>query len=130
MPTRGLRYPLDLSGIVADVLLDTDLFVDHLRGHAELKFDRDRVHYSVVTRAELFAGSTATDAVSTLLGPFREIDVDRDVAERAGRIRREFGTPFADAVIAATALEHRLGLVTRNRCHFENVRGLRLRNPR
>lgn len=130
MPTRVLRYPLGLSGTVADVLLDTDIFVDHLRGHAPLRVDRDRIHYSVVTRAELFAGSTATDAVSTLLGPFREIDVDRDVAERAGRIRREFGTPFADAVIAATALEHHLGLVTRNRCHFASVRGLRLRNPR
>ena len=32
-----------------------------------------------------------------------------------------------DALIAATALQHGLSLATRNRRHFEPVRGLRLR---
>jgi toxin FitB len=112
---------------VADVLVDTDVFVDHLRGAVELKPRAHRLHYSVITRAELFAGSSATDAITHLLAPFRELLVDRDVAERAGRLRRETQVRFADALIAATALEHDLGLVTRNRRHFEQVRGLRLR---
>jgi hypothetical protein len=46
----------------------------------------------VITRAELFAGNTATELTTTLLAPFREVVVDRVVAERAGRIRREHGT--------------------------------------
>jgi len=112
---------------VADLLVDTDLFVDHLRGAAELRPGSHRLHYSVVTRAELFAGSSATDMVSRLLAPFRELAVDRTVAERAGRIRREVGTRLPDALIAATALEHRLMLATRNRHDFERIRGLRLR---
>jgi len=116
-----------MSGIVADVLVDTDIFVDHLRGASELDPGGHRVHYSVVTRAELFAGTTAGHAVSTLLGPFREIAVDRAIAERAGRIRRETGVRLPDALIAATAIEGGLGLVTRNRADFERVRGLRLR---
>lgn len=69
------------------------------------------MHYSVVTRAELFAGSSATEPAATLLGPFRELAVDREVAERAGRIRREHG----------------LALSTRNVRDFRPVRGLRLR---
>jgi predicted nucleic acid-binding protein len=36
---------------------------------------------------------------------------------------------IADALIAATALEHRLPLMTRNRRHFEQVPGLTLRTP-
>ena len=72
MPDR----PIATSGAVADVLVDTDIFVDHLRGAAELKPGRHRIHYSVITRAELFAGSTGTDLVSRLLAPFREIAVD------------------------------------------------------
>jgi predicted nucleic acid-binding protein len=116
------------SGIVADVLVDTDVFVDHLRGAAELKPRRHRVHYSVVTRAELFAGNSGTDLFAQLLAPFREVAVDRAIAERAGRVRRETGIRLPDALIAATALEHGLDLASRNARDFEHVRGLRLRS--
>jgi predicted nucleic acid-binding protein len=112
---------------VADILVDTDVFIDHLRGAAPLVPGRHRLHYSVITRAELFEGSSATALVTRLLAPFRELNVDRAVAERAGRIKREVGIPMPDAVIAATALEHRLGVATRNTRHFESIRGLRLR---
>jgi len=108
--------------------VDTDIFIDHLRGAKELVPGRHRLHYSVITRAELVAGNSATDAVNTLLAPFREIAIDRTVAERAGRVRRESGTRLPDALIAATALEHSLGLVTRNHTDFDNIRQLRLKN--
>jgi predicted nucleic acid-binding protein len=112
---------------VADVLVDTDIFVDHLRGAQELRPGRNRVFYSVITRAELYAGTSATDVVARLLGVFRELAVDREVAERAGRIRRESGLRLPDALLAATAIVHGLALATRNRRHFDRVRGLRFR---
>jgi predicted nucleic acid-binding protein len=112
---------------VADVLVDTDVFIDHLRGARALAARRNRLHYSVITRAELFAANTATDLTATLLAPFREIPVDRAIAERAGRIRWESELRLPDALIAATALEGRLALVTRNRSDFDQVRGLRFR---
>ena len=112
---------------MADLLVDTDVFVDHLRGAVELKVGRHRIHYSVITRAELFAGTSATDLVSQLLAPLREIPIDRAIAERAGRVRRETGIRLPDALIAASALEHELAVVSRNRRDFEKVRGLRLR---
>lgn len=112
---------------MADVLVDTDVFVDHLRGSVELKASRHRLHYSVITRAELFAGSSATDVVNQLLGPLREIPVDRAIAERAGRVRRETGIRLPDALIAATALQHKLQVATRNARDFRLVRGVRVR---
>jgi|SRR5476649_2739610 toxin FitB len=121
------RFRRARAGGVADLLVDTDIFIDHLRGTNEIKPGRHRLHYSVITRAELFAGNTASDLSSQLLAPFRELAVDRAVAERAGRVVREFGLRLPDALIAATALEHQLDLVTRNRKHFDEVRGLRLR---
>jgi predicted nucleic acid-binding protein len=75
----------------------------------------------------VFAGSIATDLSARLLAPFRELDVDRAVAERAGRIAFEFGTRLPDALIAATAIEHGLGLVTRSRQHFDPIRSVRIR---
>ncbi|MDH3250469.1 MAG: type II toxin-antitoxin system VapC family toxin [Acidimicrobiia bacterium] len=112
---------------MADILVDTDVFIDHLRGARQLAPGRHRLHYSVITRAEFFAGNTASNLVSTLLAPFREIPVDRTVAERAGRIRRENNIRLPDALIAATAIEHNLGLATRNRSDLQPVRSLRLR---
>jgi hypothetical protein len=113
---------------VAEVLVDTDVFVDHLRGARRLDIDGDHVSYSSITRCELFAGhATDESRVRRLLGPFREIPVDRQVAERAGRIRRNHGLRTPDAIIAATTIEHGLVLVTRNRRDFEPVDGLRRR---
>lgn len=112
---------------MADVLVDTDVFIDHLRGAVELRPGRNRLHYSVVTRAELFAGNTATALATHLLAPFREVAVDRAIAERAGQIVREFRLRLPDALIAATALEKGLQLSTRNTADFDTVRGLRIK---
>ena len=113
-----------------DLLVDTDIFIDHLRGAAELLPRSHRLHYSVVTRAELFAGSSATEIVTQLLVPFRELAVDRTIAERAGQLRRHTGLRLPDALIAATALEHGLALVSRNTRDFAKAPGLRLRTLR
>jgi predicted nucleic acid-binding protein len=116
---------------MADVLVDTDVFIDHLRGAKRFRPGRDRILYSVVTRCELFGGRGADeDVVRALLAPFVEIPVDRDIAEAAGRIRREMRVSTADALIAATALQSEAAVLTRNRRDFERVTGLRLRTPR
>lgn len=115
---------------MTDLLVDTDVFVDHLRGARPLRPGRGTLRYSVVTRCELFAGSRdREDVVDGLLSPFVEIPVDRRVAESAGRIRRDTGIRTPDALIAATALTHGLTLVTRNARDFERVRRLRTRAP-
>jgi len=89
---------------------------------------RERILYSVVTRCELFAGrQMEEETVQRLLEPFEGLPVDRPVAERAGRLRRAGGLRTPDALIAATALEHHLVLVTRNTRDFRQARGLTLR---
>jgi predicted nucleic acid-binding protein len=116
---------------VAEVLLDTDVFIDHLRGARELRPGRNSLSYSVITRCELFAGANADEhLIGRLLSPFRELPVDRAIAEDAGRIRRETRIRTPDALIAATALRFGLVLVTRNASDFGRVPKLRSRTPR
>jgi predicted nucleic acid-binding protein len=112
---------------MAELLVDTDVLVDHLRTGSGFDPSGHSVNYSVITRAELFAGRGTDEAiVRRLLSPFRELPVDRAIAELAGRLRRETGVGSADALIAATALQHRLSVLTRNTRHFERVPRLRL----
>jgi toxin FitB len=113
---------------VADLLVDTDVCIDHLEGTARLPARQARLAYSVITRAELLAGPDEQhEAARRLLAPLREIDVDRRIAERAGAIRRTTGVRLPDAFVAATAIVHSLTLHTRNHRDFRKVPGLRLR---
>lgn len=115
---------------MSDLLVDTDVLIDHLRGARAFAPESARVSYSTITRTELFAGRASEEAaVRTLLDPFREIAVDRAVAELGGRLRREHGVRIADALIAATALTHELELLTRNVRDFAQVPSLRLHDP-
>ena len=112
---------------MAEVLIDTDVFVDHLRGARPLELSGDVASYSTITRCELFAGTSADEPViDLLLSPFRELPVDRHIAELAGRTRRTTGIRTPDALIAATALAHGLLLKTRNARDFRRVAGLQL----
>jgi len=111
-------------------LIDTDVLVDHFRGARAFHAPRGAVGYSVVTRCELFAGRSADEAaIAAVLSAMREYAVDRTIAERAGRLRRRHGIRTPDALIAATAVEHDLTLVTRNLQDFKGLRGLRARAP-
>jgi predicted nucleic acid-binding protein len=111
-------------------LLDTDVLIDHLRGHRRLDLFDPGWKISVVTRCELFAGrNTDEPSLQRTLDQIDELSVNRVIAESAGRIRRTTQIDIPDALIAATAIEHGMPVMTRNRRHFERVAGLTIRPP-
>ena len=115
---------------MAELLVDTDVFVDHVRGERALRPGQNRLCYSIVTRCELFAGTKADEeGLRLLLGSFPELPIDRAVAERAGRLRRAARIQTGDALIAATALHHNLILLSGRHHRFDGLPGLRLRSP-
>jgi predicted nucleic acid-binding protein len=114
-----------MGGRVAQILVDTDVLIDHLRGQRRFVPADDVVHVSAVTRAELAATPGALESpVARLLDAMTEIPVGGAIAERGGSIRRQTGAPLASALIAATALEHDLTLVTRNLWDYKGIAGL------
>ncbi len=115
-----------MSGIAAtaEILVDTDVLVDHLRGAHRLSAEGRRLGVSVVSRCELFAGRDADERLRSFLAPMIDLPIDGVIAERAGTIRRASGIATPDALIAATAITHGIPLMTRNRRHFGRVDGL------
>lgn len=67
------------------------------------------------------------DRVLGLYGD-RILGVDVGIARRRGRLSAELGHDGADLLIAATALEHGLTVVTRNVRHYEET-GVACVNP-
>lgn len=115
---------------MTELLVDTDVLVEHLRGSRRFEPGEDRILVSAISRAELFAGAAEQrEAVRTLLAPFEQVPVDTTVAELGGAIRRAASIPLPDALIAASALHAGVGVLTANTRHFERVDGLAVRAP-
>ena len=114
-----------------DYLLDSGILIRHLRdqkGYPELTdrlTDEADVFISVMTRFEIVRGMRDRERESTfnLLESLDTIAMTSEIADAAGEIIRSGrtrGITFgeADSIIAATALQHRLALVTTNAKHF------------
>jgi predicted nucleic acid-binding protein len=111
---------------MARLLYDTDVLIDHLEGRRALPGGED-LAYSCISRAELYSWVDAEESrIDAFLEPLDEVVIDRDVAERAGRIRRDTRIKLPDALVAAAAIVSRRQLVTRNLRDFRRIKGLRL----
>jgi predicted nucleic acid-binding protein len=137
--------PLDLSGLPEQALLLVDsppiiyFLEDHpkFRARFEPLFEAHRagsVRFAVstVTVAEVLTGplQSGDEALArrfrAVLGSWRVVDLDLDVAESAARLRASLRLRLADAVQAASALAvNASALVTHDR-DFSRVRALRV----
>ena len=126
-PISRCRRETSGTAGLARFVVDTDVFIDHLRAARRMPVAPHDAAYSSITRAELYAGKSADEAViDLLLAAFEQIPVTRDIAEQGGRIRRAVSISLPDALLAATAILNGSVLVTRNVGHFERVAGLQL----
>jgi predicted nucleic acid-binding protein len=118
---------------MAQLLIDTDVLIDYLRDQAEsvsyLESLTPPLSVSAVTVAELYAGvrdGAERAILDQFIDSFQVVAVDKEIAVRAGIIRRDFGkshgTGVADAIIAATAEAQQANLVTLNNKHFQMLK--------
>ncbi|MBI1288665.1 MAG: PIN domain-containing protein [Flavobacteriales bacterium] len=64
-----------------------------------------------------------------LFQQFEIIDLTDEIASRAIKLRQKKRLSLGDAIIAATALENDLSLMTHNTVDFRNINELRLHDP-
>ena len=114
-------------------LVDTDVWIDFLRGIPQAvafvsKLPND-VAISSISVAELYAGvrdGVESQALKDLLDTLEIIDLNRDIAQAGGLIRREHGKTHGvglnDALVAATAVNRNACLHTLNVKHYPSLR--------
>lgn len=116
---------------MADFLLDSDVVIWHLRGHAtvvELVLTLVRkgpIGLSAITRAEVLRGMREPERALTVrfLDSCETLPVLAETADRAGEIYRGFRSQgvtlsLPDALIGATALLASIPLYTCNPRHY------------
>lgn len=74
-------------------------------------------------------GEAERRCLEDVIARMRVLALDDSIVERAIALRSKRRMSLADAIIGATALVHRLPLVTRNVADFRHVDGLELINP-
>ncbi len=114
------------------LLLDTTVLIDTLRarqGRRALLAERiaagDVLATAAINIAEVYAGMRAEERTVTegLLSSLKCYPLDETVARRAGALKSAYARKgctlaLADTIVAATALEHGLSLMTDNRRDF------------
>jgi len=116
---------------MTDYQLDSGILILHLRrqpGYLELidsLANEGELYISVISRFETVRGMRDREKQPTfsLLDSLETIDVTSEIADQAGELVRSWktrGMTFddADALIAASALQNELTLVTTNPKHF------------
>jgi tRNA(fMet)-specific endonuclease VapC len=128
------------------LLVDTDVLSAVLRRHP-LAFARanayalhhSKLTFSAITRFEILRGLKARSASrqqsdfeifcsENVILPLTDGVIDRSAEIFAHLYRRGQLIGDADIFIAATALEHGMGVVTNNVAHFSRVPGLHVEN--
>lgn len=68
-------------------------------------------------------------AIRGVLSAIMTYPLDEEIIQRAIQLRQQKSMKLGDAIIAATALEYGVPLVTRNEGDFKHIAGLQVINP-
>jgi len=123
------------------VTIDTDVLIDFQRGDEVAAFELAQLArtatltISTIVQLELLAGSANKDILQSsqrLMRRFQVLPLTPEIGEKALVLVTTYslsnGLRLADAIIAATAIEHGLPLISKNQKDFRflNKAGLQL----
>ncbi len=108
------------------ILLDTNIVIEHLcSGILTAHADDWRFAVSVITEAELFQFAGMAGAEESIAAEFlratKIYPVDSSIARLGAALSKTRKTDLPDLLIAATALEYRIPLMTKNTRDFKNI---------
>ena len=126
------------GGVLAGVLVDSDVLIWTLRGHPPAVAKMEGLadwHISAVSYMELAQGCRNKAELKAMQKAFKSegndvLPITQGISDMACNLVEKYALShslhMADALIAATAIDHSLPLLTANAKHFSAVAGLRV----
>ena len=126
------------GGFLAGVLVDSDVLIWTLRGHARAVAKMQGLtdwHISAVSYMELAQGCRNKTELKAMQKAFKSdvndvLPISQNISDLACELVEKYALShslrMADALIAATAMTHSLPLLTANGKHFSAVAGLKV----
>ena len=118
------------------LLLDSNIFIYAIQPtYSELRkwLMSQNIAASEVSVVEVLGYHQITNEdeqdLQALFGLAESLSVSTSIINQAVTLRQQRKMSLGDAIIAATALEHELTLVTRNTSDFDWISGLNVQNP-
>jgi toxin FitB len=117
-------------------LIDTNVLIEYVsnvlpiesRQFVESKINED-FNISVINRIEVLGHNSSTKDLEQFLNLANVIQLSEQIADKTIRIRKSRRMKLPDAIIASTALEHNLTIISRNVKDFEGIPNLEVINP-
>src|SRR3990167_8875379 len=112
------------------LLLDTSVVIDFLRKKEKTetflyKLSQEDLYISIITHTELYCGKSVWEkkeaqlSLEKIFSGMSILPLETQISQRAGKIKAyNHDRSILDCVIAATALHHKLQLVTLNTKNF------------
>jgi len=93
----------------------------------------EQFYISVINKIELLGFSEITTneelKFSELINAAIVLALNENVVNRTIQIRKKYRTKLPDAIIAATAIENQLTIITRNTKDFDKIEGVEILSP-
>jgi toxin FitB len=117
-------------------LIDTNVLIEYVsnvlpiesRQFVESKINED-FNISVINRIEVLGHNSSTKDLEQFLNLANVIQLSEQIADKTILIRKSRRMKLPDAIIASTALEHNLTIISRNVKDFEGIPNLEVINP-
>lgn len=121
-------------------LVDTDVLIDVSRNNERAIDFLDQLDeswsMSIITALELMVGARnkkEVNQIDQLIAVYSAIPLTTEIGNSSYGLLRQFakshGLRVFDSLIAATAIEENLTLVSKNKKHFQMIRNLNLETP-
>lgn len=118
-------------------LIDTNAVLDytadampvHVAQYFENLLEESGFFLSVINRIEILGHTSASEDLAIFLDTAIIHHLTDEVIEQTISLRKIKKIKLPDAIIAATAIVHGHGLITRNTSDFQNISGLEVIDP-
>ena len=126
----------NISDYGSEYLVDTDVIINHLKRKSSSLYNlhgEARLYISVLTEYELFVGinnQIEENELENLMHFFTRLEITSDICRKAAEFERYHGIAHIlgpiDLLIAATAVQKKMKLITENKKHFRLVPEVKL----